>query len=87
MEFTFNIMCGEVMQEYKDKAELYNYIEGGWCGRISVWRKLEPKCQRLFEYGHVDTTNLVKRHWQFIKYTRFEGRINSSIVNLVHALI
>ena len=59
----------------------------GWCGRISVWRNLVPKCGRLFAYGHVDTTNLVKIHWQFIKYTSCIGIINSSITDLVHALI
>ena len=36
---------------------------------------------------HVDTTNIVERHWQYIKYTAFKGRINQSITELVHAMI
>ena len=27
-----------------------------------VWRKLWPKFGRLFNYGHVDITNIVERH-------------------------
>ena len=41
----------------------------------------------MFNYGHVDTTNIVKRHWQFIKYTALRGRINRSITDLLHVLI
>ena len=38
-------------------------------------------------YGHVDTTNLVERHWQFLKYIALRGRINRSNTDLVHVLI
>ena len=48
-----------------------------------VWRKLWPK----FNNGHVDTTNIVEIHWQFIKYIALRGRINRSITDLLHALI
>ena len=41
----------------------------------------------MFSYGHVNTTNIVERHWQYIKYTAFKGRINRPITDLVHALI
>ena len=34
---------------------------GGQCGLICVWRNLWPKFGRIFNYGHVDTTNLVER--------------------------
>jgi hypothetical protein len=36
----------------------------------------------MFSYGHVDTTNIVEGHWQYIKYTTLKGRINCSITNL-----
>ena len=41
----------------------------------------------MFNYGHTDTTNIVERHWQFIKYTTLRGRINRSITDLMHVLI
>ena len=86
-ESSFNVMCEEVRQEYLDKPGVWQYIEGGWCGQTCVWRSLWPKFGRLFNYGHVDTTNLVERHWQFLKYTALRGRINRSITDLVHVLI
>ena len=52
-----------------------------------LWRKLWPKFGRLLNYKHVDDTNIVERHWQFIKYTALRGRINQSIANLVHVFI
>ena len=41
----------------------------------------------MFQYSHVNNTNIVERHWQYIKYNAFKGRINRSITELVHALI
>ena len=41
----------------------------------------------MFSYGQVDTTNIVERHWQYIKYTALKGSINRPIIDLVHALI
>ena len=41
----------------------------------------------MFNYGHADTTNIVDRHWQFIRYTTLRGRINRSNTDLVHVLI
>ena len=50
------------------------------CGQTCVWRSVWPKFGRLLNYGHVDTTNLVERHWQFIKYIALRGRINWFII-------
>ena len=86
-ESSFNAMCEELKVEYVDKPGVWQYIEGGWCGLTCVWRKLWPKFGRMFNYGHVDTTNIVERHWQFIKYTALRGRINRSITDLLHVLI
>ena len=41
----------------------------------------------MFQYGHVDITIIVERHWQYIKYIAFKGSINRFIIELVHALI
>ena len=57
------------------------HIEGGYCGRNYVWKNQWPKFGRLFHHGHVDTTNLAERHWQFIKYISLRGIINQSITN------
>ncbi|MCO5568188.1 hypothetical protein L7F22_021884 [Adiantum nelumboides] len=42
---------------------------------------------RLFLHGNVDTTNLVERLWQYVKYTLLEARINRSLLELIHALV
>ena len=79
-ESSFKAMCEEVRQEYSEKPGVWHYIEVGWCGQTCVWRILWPKLAKLFNYGHVDTTNLVERHWQFIKYIALRGRINWFII-------
>ena len=56
-----------------------------WCNQ--TLRKTWLKFGRMFSYGHVDTTNIVERHWRYIKYITLKGRINCSITDLVHALI
>ena len=38
-------------------------------------------------HGNVDTTNLVERLWQYIKYTLLESKINRSILVLLQALV
>ena len=75
---TFNAIWEEVMQESLDKHGACEYIEGEWDGLTYVWRNLWPKVGIFFNYGHVDTTNLVERHWQFIKYTTLRRRVNLS---------
>ena len=64
----FNVMCEELKLEYVDKPSVWQYIEGGSCDLTCAWRKLWPKFGRLFNYGHVDTTNVVERHLQFLKF-------------------
>ena len=78
-ESTFNAMCEEL--------KVQQYIEGGWCGLTCVWRKFWPMFGIMFNYGHVDTTKIVERHWHFIKYIALRGRINQSNTDLVHVLI
>ena len=45
------------------------------------------KVWKIVFIWHVDTTNIIERHWQFIKYTTLRGRINRSITDLLHVLI
>ena len=85
-ESSFNAMSEEVRQELSKKPGVWQYIKGGRCGETCVWRSLWPKLSKLFIYEHVDTTNLVERHWQVLKYIALRGRINCSIADIVHVL-
>ena len=35
----------------------------------------------------MDTTNHVERHWEWIKYTLFQGKVNRSLRDLIVALV
>ena len=76
-----------LLQRYASHQNIIRYVTNGWCGQHCMWRKRWPKFGRLFNHGNVDTTNLVERLWQYIKYTLLEARINRSIVELLHALV
>jgi hypothetical protein len=84
-EGEFDILYNEIMEAYKDRKQVCAYIKNCWYNQ--TWKNTWPKFGRMFSYGHVDTTNIVERHWQYIKYTTLKGRINRSITDLVHALI
>ena len=84
-EEEFNQVYGSILEVYKEHKNVCLYIKNCWCN--DTWKKTWPKFGRMFSYGHVDTTNIVERHWQYIKYTAFKGRINRPITDLVHALI
>ena len=74
---------------HKSKASLLELVSfRSWmvCTNL-CWRSLWAKFGRLLNYGHVDTTNIVERHWQFLKYIALRGRINGSIIDIVHVLI
>jgi len=46
-----------------------------------------PKFGRLFLYGGIDTTNHVERHWEWIRYTLLQGKVNQSVRDLIVATI
>ena len=50
----------ELNAEYVDKPSVWQYVEGGWCGLTFAWRKLWPNFGRFFNYGHVNTINIVE---------------------------
>ena len=66
---------------------LEEYMRCGWVGDTVPWRSLWPKFGRLFEYGGMDTTDHVERHWEWIKYTLLQGNVNRSIRDLIVAII
>ena len=76
-----------LQHRYSTHANIVCYVTNGWCGGDCMWRTRWPKFGRLFNHGNVDTTNLVERLWQYIKYTLLEARINRSIVELLYALV
>ena len=84
-EEEFNEVYASILEVYKEHKNVCIYIKNCWCN--DTWKKTWPKFGRMFSYGHVDTTNIVERHWQYIKYIAFKGRINRPIIGLVHALI
>ena len=86
-EEDFDQLYALIMEEYNDFPLICNYIKKGWCEHACRWRKLWPKFGRLFNYRHVDTTNLVERHWHYIKLTTLRGKINRYITDLLHTLV
>lgn len=76
-----------VLEQYSAHPKVCRYITNGWCARTCIWRKRWPKFGRLFPHGSVDTTNLVERLWQYIKYTLLDAKINRSVLVLLHALV
>ncbi|MCO5557658.1 hypothetical protein L7F22_011226 [Adiantum nelumboides] len=74
-------------QRYSSYGNIVRYVTNGWCGRDCMWRVCWPQFGRLFLHGNVDTTNLVERLWQYVKYTLLEARINRSLLELIHALV
>ena len=63
------------------------YLSTGWTGVNVPWRRLWPKFGRLFSYGGMDTTNHIERHWEFIKYTLLQGKVNRCLRDLIVAII
>lgn len=86
-EDMFDAMYGELLLVYQAHENIRRYVSNGWCGSTCMWRSRWPRFGRLFPHGNVDTTNLVERLWQYIKYTLLDAKINRSLLVLVHALV
>ncbi|KAI5062430.1 hypothetical protein GOP47_0022969 [Adiantum capillus-veneris] len=86
-EEEFDSKYKEPLWECSEHDNILTYISNGWAAKTCTWRQLWPKFGRLFPHGHVETTNLVERLWQYIKYILLDARINQSAFDLLHALI
>ncbi|KAI5068324.1 hypothetical protein GOP47_0016669 [Adiantum capillus-veneris] len=86
-EVEFENHYQELLQHYAAHINVQRYVTNGWCGCDCPWRRRWSKFGRLLNYGNVDTTNLVERLWQYIKYILLDARINRSIVDLLHAMV
>ena len=75
------------MLEYSSHQNICRYVSNGWCGQTCMWRERWPKFGRLFPHGNMETTNLVERLWQYIKYTLLDAKINRSMLVLLHVLV
>jgi hypothetical protein len=73
--------------EFQHVLIFATYITTGWAGLDVSWRRLWPRFGRLFPYGGMDTTNHVERHWELIKYTVLQGKVNRSLRDLIVAII
>ena len=63
------------------------YLRSGWNNPDVSWRALWLKFGRLFPYGGIDITNHIERHWEWIKYTLLQGKVNRSLRDLIVAII
>ena len=41
----------------------------------------------MFRHRHANTTNLVERMWQYVKYTLLDGKVNRRLDELIFAII
>ena len=41
----------------------------------------------MFPHGHANTTNLLERMWQYVKYTLLDGKVNRRLDDLILAII
>lgn len=74
-------------EAFKHIPGVVPYIQSGWTNLNVPWRDMWPKYGRLFAHGGMDTTNHIERHWEFIKYTLLQGKVNRSLRDLVVAIM
>ena len=86
-EEAFDDLYNTMIYEYKEVRPVLSLLDRSWCGPNCNWKSMWPRFGRLFPHGNVDTTNIIERHWQYIKYTALRGRVNHSITCLLHTLI
>jgi hypothetical protein len=86
-EEAFNIKYEEFKMTYVDERDVLNYVATGWPGIESQWRGMWPHYNRLYEYGFVNTTNLVEILRHYIKYILLRKIMNRKLDTLVLALI
>ena len=86
-EVDFERMYTNFKEEYSMHKNIVRYVSNGWCEKMCIWREMWPRFGRLFSHKNVETTNLVERLWQYVKYTLLDAQINRSAIDLLHALV
>ena len=83
----FNKAYGRFKTKYANHIGVLKYVEKGWAGDNSPWKRMWPRWARMFRHGHANTTNLVERMWQYVKYTLLDGKVNRRLDELIYAII
>jgi hypothetical protein len=83
----FDAMYRRFKVTYANNNRVLKYVEKGWTGSNSQWRRMWPRWSRMFRHGHVNTTNLVERMWNYVKYTLLDGKVNHRLNELILAII
>eukprot|EP00058_Branchiostoma_floridae_P001717 XP_002587205.1 hypothetical protein BRAFLDRAFT_102090 [Branchiostoma floridae] len=78
-------MAAEVYEKTYEKVQQVTKYPRGW--DCDEWRDMWVRAGRRFPHGDTDTTNLVERHWELIKYTTLNGRANHRLDVLMDALV
>ena len=86
-ESHFEVHLQKLYNDFQYIPTVNIYLRSEWSDLDVPWRALWPKFGRLFSYGGMDTTNHVERHWEWIKYTLLQGKINRSLRDLIVAII
>jgi hypothetical protein len=86
-EEDFNEVYRRFKTIYENDAGVLKYVEKGWVRDESLWRLMWPRWTRMFRHGHANTTNLVERMWEYVKYTLLNGKVNRRLDELIIAII
>ena len=86
-EDDFNEAYQRLRINYQGHPGVLQYVEKGWAGQNSPWKQLWPRWGRMFPHGHANTTNLIERMWQYVKYTLLGGKVNCRLEDLILAII
>jgi hypothetical protein len=78
-EITFDYELEMFYDEFKDIEGVVIYIQFGWANHGVSWKSMWPTWGRLFRYGGINTTNHVKRHWKWIKYSLLGAKVNRKL--------
>jgi hypothetical protein len=87
IEEDFNEVYGRFKTTYANDVGVLKYAEKGWAGNESLWRLMWPRWTRMFKHGHANTTNLVERMWEYVKYTLLDGKVNMRLDELITAIV
>ena len=77
----------KLYEDFQHIPSVAEYMEAGWAGRRVQWRNLWPRFGRLFAYGGMDTTNHIERHWEWIKYSLLQAKVNRALRDLIIAIV
>ena len=85
-EAQFNSKYDKFKIKWATEKLILNNVATRWAGNCK-WHGMWPHFSRLYEHEFVNTTNLVKRLWHFIKYTLLDKKVNRRLDQLIWALI